>query len=87
MSSKKNRSEQKRRLSAQEVAMLERFKQLPDEAAAPFNVCALISGISERTWRQNPPIPTFNVSANKRAANVGLLRKLVRGEVPFKNTA
>jgi hypothetical protein len=71
-----------RRLSDDEVAILERFERLPDSAAAPIKICALLSGISERTWRRSPPIPTFQISAGKKAANVGLLRKLTRGELP-----
>jgi hypothetical protein len=64
-----------------EKAALERFTHLPDEAAAPLKLCAIVSGTSERTWRRNPPIPTFPISAGKRGANVGLLRKLCRGEL------
>jgi hypothetical protein len=70
-----------RRLSENEIAILERFERLPDSAAAPIKICALVSGISERTWRRSPPIPTFAISAGKRGANVGLLRKLTRGEL------
>jgi hypothetical protein len=70
-----------RRLSEDEIAILERFERLPDSAAAPLKICALVSGTSERTWRRKPPIPTFQISACKRAANVGLLRKLTRGEL------
>jgi hypothetical protein len=70
-----------RRLSENEIAILERFERLPDSAAAPLKICALVSGISERTWRRSPPIQTFQISAGKRAANVGLLRKLTRGEL------
>ena len=70
-----------RRLSENEIAILERFERLPDSAAAPIKICALVSGISERTWRRSPPISTFAISAGKRGANVGLLRKLTRGEL------
>jgi hypothetical protein len=70
-----------RRLSDDEIAILERFERLPDSAAAPIRICALVSGISERTWRRKPPIPTFPISAGKKAANVGLLRRLTRGEL------
>jgi hypothetical protein len=70
-----------RKLSDEEIAILDRFERLPDSAAAPLKICALISGTSERTWRRSPPIPTFFVSPGKRAANVGLLRKLTRGEL------
>ena len=70
-----------RPLSETEVSILERFERLPDSAAAPLKICALVSGISERTWRRSPPIPTFQISAGKKAANVGLLRKLTRGEL------
>jgi hypothetical protein len=69
------------RLTEKEIAILERFERLPDSAAVPLKICALVSGISDRTWRDKPPIPTFHVSAGKRAANVGLLRKLTRGEL------
>jgi hypothetical protein len=68
-------------LSEKEKAILERFGHLPDEAAAPLKLCALISGVSERTWRRNPPIRTFAISPGKRGANVGQLRKLTRGEL------
>jgi hypothetical protein len=70
-----------RRLSETEIIILERFERLPDSAAAPLTICALVSGISARTWRRSPPIPTFFISAGKKAANVGLLRKLTRGEL------
>jgi hypothetical protein len=70
-----------RRLSESEIAILERFERLPDSAAAPIKICALVSGVSERTWRRSPPIPTFPISAGKKGANVGLLRKLTRGEL------
>jgi hypothetical protein len=69
------------RLSEKEIAILDRFERLPDCAAAPIKICALVSGISERTWRDKPPIPTFHISKGKKAANVGLLRKLTRGEL------
>jgi hypothetical protein len=68
-------------LTEAEIAILERFERLPDSAAAPIKICALVSGVSERTWRRSPPIPTFPISAGKRGANVGLLRKLTRGEL------
>lgn len=64
-----------------EIAILERLDQLPDSAAVSIKNAALLSGVSERTWRRNPPIPTFPISAGKRAVNVGLLRKLTRGEL------
>jgi hypothetical protein len=70
-----------RRLSDNEIAILERFERLPDSAAVGLKICALVSGLSERTWRRSPPIPTFPISAGKRAGNVGLLRKLTRGEL------
>ena len=70
-----------RQLSEKEIAALERFERLPDSAAVPLTIAALVSGLSGRTWRRAPPIPTFKVSANKKAANVGLLRKLTRGEL------
>jgi hypothetical protein len=69
------------KLTEDEIAILERFERLPDSAAAPIKICALVSGVSERTWRRSPPIPTFPISAGKRGANVGLLRKLTRGEL------
>jgi hypothetical protein len=61
--------------------VLRRFAELPDSAAVPLKICALVSGISDRTWRRNPPILTFKISAGKKAANVGQLRKLTRGEL------
>jgi hypothetical protein len=76
-----------RKLSDEEVAILDRFEHLPDSAAAPIKVCSLVSGISERTWRRSPPIPTFHLSPGKRGANVGMLRKLTRGELAPPNAA
>jgi hypothetical protein len=70
-----------RRLSEKEIAVLERFERLPESAAVSLKTCALVSDTSERTWRDKPPIPTFYLSAGKRGANVGLLRKLTRGEL------
>jgi hypothetical protein len=68
-------------LSEKEKAILDRFEALPDDAAASLRICALVSGLSERTWRGNPPIPTFKLSTGRRGANVGKLRKLLRGEL------
>jgi hypothetical protein len=76
-----------RRLSDTDIAILERFERLPDSAAAPIKICALVSGISERTWRRSPPIPTFHLCAGKKGANVGLLRKLTRGELASPEVA
>jgi hypothetical protein len=59
----------------------EDIERLPDSAAVPIKICALVSGISYRTWRRNPPIPTFPMGSLKKAANAGLLRKLTRGEL------
>ena len=70
-----------RRLSDTDIAILDRFERLPDSAAVPIKICALVSGLSERTWRRNPPISTFPLSAGKKGSNVGLLRKLTRGEL------
>jgi hypothetical protein len=74
-------------LSDKEIAILRRFERLPDSAAVPIKVCAVVSGVSERTWRRSPPIPTFYLSPCKRGANVGLLRKLTRGELGASTTA
>ena len=70
-----------RPLTEKEIAILERFERLPDSAAVGLRTCSLVSDISERTWRDKPPIPTFRITAQKLAANVGLLRKLIRGEL------
>jgi hypothetical protein len=70
-----------RPLSDDEIAALERFERLPDSAAVPLKICALVSGISERTWRRSPPIQVFQIAPCKRGANAGLLRKFTRGEL------
>jgi hypothetical protein len=70
-----------RQLSDKDLDALKRFEQLPDCAAVPLNIAALVTGISGRTWRRSPPIPTFKVSATKLAANVGQLRRLAKGEL------
>jgi hypothetical protein len=70
-----------RRLTEKDIEALAAFEHLPDAAAAPLTLCALVSGICVRTWRDNPPIPTFHVSAHRKAANVGKLRRLTRGEL------
>jgi hypothetical protein len=75
------------KLSPEEIAILDRFEHLPDSAAAPLKICSLVSGVSERTWRRSPPIPTFHISPGKKAANVGLLRKLTRGELVSPDAA
>ena len=75
------------KLSDKEIAVLHRFERLPDSAAVPIKVCAAVSGVSERTWRRSPPIPTFHLSPGKKGANVGLLRKLTRGELGASTTA
>jgi hypothetical protein len=76
-----------RPLTETEKAALERIEHLPDNAAIPLKLCALLSGNSDRSWRRNPPVPTFFVSPGKRAANLGLVRKLVRGELASPNAA
>jgi hypothetical protein len=68
-------------LTDDEIAILERIERLPDSAAVSIKNAARFSGTSERTWRRNPPIPTFPISAGKKGVNVGLLRKLTRGEL------
>ncbi|MCW2218318.1 hypothetical protein M2232_001850 [Bradyrhizobium japonicum] len=70
-----------RKLTDDEIAILQRTEQLPDSAAVPLKICALLSGVSERTWRRSPPVPTFNITAGKKAANLGQLRKHTRGEL------
>jgi hypothetical protein len=76
-----------RKLSQEEIAILERVEYLPDSAAVPLKICALMSGTSERTWRRSPLIPTFPISPGKRAANLGQLRKLTRGELASSTAA
>ena len=68
-------------LSAKEKAILDNFKALPDDAAVGLNCAALVSDLSDRTWRDSPPIETFHITAHKRGVNVGKLRKLLRGEL------
>jgi hypothetical protein len=68
-------------LSARQIAMLDRVEHLPDSAAAPLEVCALLSGTSVGTWRRSPPVPTFFVSSGRLAANLGRVRQLTRGEL------
>ena len=68
-----------RRLSENEIAILEWFEHLPDSAAVPIKICSLMSGLSEQTWHRKPPIETFPLSAGKKGANVGRLRQLTRG--------
>jgi hypothetical protein len=70
-----------RPLTETEIAALKRLEHLPESAAVPIKLAALASGTSERTWRRNPPIPTFPLSAHKKGVNVGQLRKLTRGEL------
>ncbi len=70
-----------RRLTEKEKAALELFEHLPDSASAPLKLCSLVTGISDRTWRDKPPIPTFHITEKMKAANVGRLRKLMRGEL------
>jgi hypothetical protein len=70
-----------RKFSDEEIAILDRVEQLPDSAAVSLKICALMSNTSERTWRRSPLIQTFPVSPGKRAANLGKLRKLTRGEL------
>jgi hypothetical protein len=37
--------------------------------------------MSERTWRDNPPIKTFLITPNVRGTNVGELRDLTSGQL------
>jgi len=43
-------------LSAKERTILDNFKALPDDAAVGLNCAALVSDLSDRTWRDSPPI-------------------------------
>jgi hypothetical protein len=76
-----------RPLTETEKAALQRVEQLPDSAAIPLKLCALLSGNSDRSWRRSPPVPTFFISPGKRAANLGAVRKLVRGELASSTAA
>lgn len=69
-----------RQLTDEEIEILQRTERLPDSAAIPLKICALMSGVSERTWRRNPPVPTFNLSAGKKGANLGAVRQRCRGQ-------
>ena len=73
-------------LPEKEIEILARYERLPDSAAVPLKICSLVTGISERTWRDNPPIRTFFLTPHKRGANVGQLRALTRGEVGRRTT-
>ena len=70
-----------RHLTDDEISILQRTERRPDSSAVPLKICALMSGVSERTWRRNPPVPTFHLSAGKKGANLGAVRKLARGEL------
>jgi hypothetical protein len=70
-----------RRLTDDEIAAIQRLDHLPDSAAVPLKLAALSNGTSPRTWRRNPPIPTFFLSPGKKGCNLGLLRRLNRGEL------
>jgi hypothetical protein len=69
------------KITDKQLAALALFESLPDTAAVGLKCAALISGVSERTWRRAPPIRTFQLTPKKRGANVGQLRRLVRGEL------
>ena len=69
-----------RLLTDEEITILQHVEKLPDSAAVPLKICALMSGITERTWRRNPPVPTFKISERIKGANLGALRKRYRGE-------
>lgn len=68
-----------RQLTDDEIELLQRVERLPDCAAIPLKICALLIGVSERTLRRNPPVPTFNLSAGKKGANLGAVRQHTRG--------
>jgi hypothetical protein len=67
-------------LTDREKIALERFDALPDSAAVPFWIAALVSNLSDRQWRDNPPIPVLYISPGKRGVNVGALRRHLRGQ-------
>ncbi|WP_156179951.1 hypothetical protein [Bradyrhizobium sp. LTSPM299] len=72
-----------RQLTDDEIKILQRIEKLPDSAAVTLKTCALMTGVSERTWRRNPPVPTFPLSASKagkKGANLGAVRQHARGE-------
>jgi hypothetical protein len=69
------------KITNKQLDALALFSALPDEACVGLELAALVTGISERTWRRTPPVPTFPVSLRKRGCNVGKLRALVRGEL------
>jgi hypothetical protein len=70
-----------RPLNAKDKAALERIDQLPRGAAVRIRLAALYTNTSERTWRDNPPIPTFFLTPHTLATNVGLLRDLTSGKL------
>lgn len=61
--------------------ILERFDALPDDAALPTRVTAIILGTCERTVRDHPQLKRVTVSRGRYGQRVGDVRKLLRGEV------
>jgi hypothetical protein len=68
-----------RPLTEKQKAALQRFDDLPRNAMVGIPIAALVSDLSEKTWRENPPIETFFITTHKLGVNVGKLRDLASG--------
>lgn len=63
------------------LELIKNFDQLPDDAVVPDRVTCLILGVSEWTFRRDPPknLRRVPLSARRVGRRVGDIRAFVRG--------
>jgi hypothetical protein len=60
--------------------ILQKFEDLPDAAVVPRKVTALLTGMSIRTIRRNPPVPDRRITDDLIGHRVGDLRRWLAGK-------
>jgi len=65
-------------MKARDVSeILRLFPELPDAAIVPRKVTALLTGMSLRTIRRNPPVPDREITPDLIGHRVGDLRRFL----------
>jgi hypothetical protein len=63
--------------------ILQNFDSLPGSAVIPRRVAALLLGVSDRTMRRNPPIPSIAITQTLVGHRVADIRaQLAKNESP-----
>jgi hypothetical protein len=69
-------------LTSEQIEMLEKVKNLPDEFIVSDEVCGLLlGGMSRWTVDRTNPVPPIQLSTRTRGRRLGDIRKLTRGEL------